>query len=363
MATGTASSASGSRRAAGSELPEPGLRGARLGRARGPWLAVTLVGVICATGTLGYSLIEGWDPWDALYMTVTTITTVGFREVHPLSRAGQVFTVGLILAGVGTAFYTFTLLAAVVVDGGLHARLERRRRVRMIDDLKDHFIVCGYGRIGAVIVEELRRQHVPYVVIERDPDRVHAVMESGGLAVEADASREDVLTRLHIDRARGFIAAVGTDAENVYAVITARVLRPDLYIVGRAETEDAERKLLRAGANRVVSPYRIGGRELAQTALRPAVVDFLHLATGAGSLELATEQVTIGGASPLAGKSIIDANIRQRYGLIVVGIQRSGGGMEFNPPGDAVMRAGDQLVVLGRTDGLRELEAAAQPAG
>jgi voltage-gated potassium channel len=329
------------------------------GRLRGPWLAVALFVAVCAYGTAGYVLIEGWAAWDAFYMTAITITTVGYREVHPMGRAGEVFTTTVLLAGVGTFFYTFTLLATVVVDGGIHARLVRRRRQHMLDDLTDHFIVCGYGRIGAIIVEELRRQHVPYVVIERDRDRVQAVMELGGLAVEADASSEEVLVRLGIARARGFIAAVGTDAENVYAVLTARVLRPDLYIIGRAETEDAERKLLRAGANRVVSPYRIGARELAQTALRPAVVDFFQLATRSGNLELAIEQVAIGGGSPLAGRSIIEVNVRQRYGLIVVGIQRTTGKMEFNPPGDAVMHAGDQLVVLGRTDGLRELEAAA----
>jgi len=341
----------------GAGLPAPPGRASRL---RGPWLAAALFVAVCAYGTAGYALIEGWSAWDAFYMTAITITTVGYREVHPLSRAGEVFTSSVLLAGVGTFFYTFTLLATLVVDGGLHARLARRRRQRMLDDLTDHFIVCGYGRIGAIIVEELRRQHVPYVVIERDRDRVMAVMEAGGLAVEADASSEEVLTRLGIARARGFIAAVGTDAENVYAVLTARVLRPDLYIVGRAETEDAERKLLRAGANRVVSPYRIGARELAQTALRPAVVDFFQLATRAGNLELAIEQVAIGGGSPLAGRSIIDVNVRQRYGLIVVGIQRTSGRMEFNPPGDAVMHAGDQLVVLGRADGLRDFETAAQ---
>jgi voltage-gated potassium channel len=359
MATGTANSASASPPAGGSPLRDAARKGDWFSRVRGPWLAVAVFVGVCAYGTAGYVLIEGWHPWDAFYMTVTTITTVGYKEVHPLSRAGEVFTASVIFAGVGTAFYTFTLLAAVVVDGGLHARLARRRRQRMLDDLTDHFIVCGYGRIGAIVVEELRRQQVPYVVIERDHTRVLAVIEAGGLAVEADASSEEVLTRLGIARARGFIAAVGTDAENVYAVLTARVLRPDLYIIGRAETEDAERKLKRAGANRVVSPYRIGARELAQTALRPAVVDFFQLATRSGNLELAIEQVAIGDGSPLGGRSIIDANIRQRYGLIVVGIQRKHGKMEFNPPGDAVMHAGDQLVVLGRADGLRDLEAAA----
>jgi len=337
-------------------------KGDWISRVRGPWLAVALLLAVLAGGSLGYALIEGWSLWDGFYMTVTTITTVGFKEVHPLSRAGEVFTVGVIVAGVGTAFYTFTLLASLVVEGGLHQRLERRRRQRMLEQLRDHFIVCGYGRIGATIVEELRRQDVPFVVIERDPERVHEVIERHGLAVLADASSEDVLKRVGIDRARGLIAAVGTDAENVYAVMTARDLRPDLYIVGRAETEDAERKLLRAGANRVVSPYRIGARELAQTALRPAVVDFFELATRSGNLELAIEQVTIADHSGLVGKTIMETNMRQRFGLIVVGNQRRTGRMEFNPAADAVIQAGDQLVVLGRTDGLRELEAAAVQA-
>ena len=325
-------------------------------RVRGPWLAVALLSFVLGAGSLGYAVIEGWSLWDGFYMTVTTITTVGFQEVHPLSRAGQVFTVGVIAAGVGTAFYTFTLLASLVVEGGLHQRLARRRRLRMLDLLHDHFIVCGYGRIGSVIVSEFRRQNVPYVVIERDPERVHEIIELGGLAVLADASSEDVLRRVNIDRARGLIAAVGTDAENVYAVLTARDLRPDLYIIGRAETEDAERKLLRAGANRVVAPYRIGARDLAQTALRPAVVDFFEVAMRSGNLELAIEQVTIADSSGLVGRSIMEANVRQRFGLIVVGIQRRSGGMEFNTPGEAVMHAGDQLVVLGRTEGLRRLE-------
>jgi len=267
------------------------------------------------------------------------------------------------VAGVGTAFYTFTQLLTTVVEGGAGQRFERWRRRRMLDDLQDHFIVCGFGRIGSVIVDEFRRQHVPYVVIERDPERVQAVLDLGGLAVEADASREDVLKQVGIERARGLIAAVGTDAENVYAVLTARVLKPDLYIIGRAETEDAERKLKRAGADRVVSPYRIGARELAQTALRPAVVDFFELATRAGNLELAIEQVDLAPGSPLSDRTIIEANVRQRYGVIVIGIQHRGGRMEFNPPGDARMLAGDQLVVLGRVDGLRELEAAAGGSG
>jgi voltage-gated potassium channel len=325
----------------------------------GPGLAVGLLLLVTAGGTAGYIVIEGWSAWDSLYMTVITVTTVGYRELHPLSRSGEAFTMLLLVGGVGTALYTFTLLATVVVEGGLHLRLEQRRTRRMIDSLEDHFIVCGYGRIGSVIAEEFRREGTRFVVVERDPDRVHAVIAAGMLAVEADASREEVLRRLGIDRARGLIAAVGTDAENVYAILTARVLAPNLFIVARAETEDAERKLLRAGASRVLAPYQIGAVQMAQTALRPAVVDFVQLATSSGNLELAMEQIKIAPGSELSERSLVDANLRQRFSVIVVGIQRSGAQMEFNPSATAVMRTGDELVVLGRPASLKDLERAA----
>jgi voltage-gated potassium channel len=324
-------------------------------RAQGPVVAVLLLASAIAGGTIGYMVIEGWSAWDAFYMTMITVTTVGYREVHDLSRAGQVFTVVLLLGGVGAALYTFTLLATVVVEGGLPKRLQRRRHRRMIETVKDHFIICGYGRIGRIVAREFQRQKVPLVVIERDPQRLQAAMEDGALAVEADASREDVLKRVGIDRARGLIAAVGTDAENVYAVLSARVLRPDLFIVGRAETEDGHVKLKRAGADRVLSPYQIGAAQMAQTALRPAVVDFVDLATGTDNLELSMEEVAIGPRSALADQTLLEANLRQRFGVIVVGIQRDTGHMEFNPAPDSTIHAGDKLVVLGQTDSLKQL--------
>src|SRR5262245_7185990 len=292
-------------------------------------------------------------------MTAITVTTVGYREGHTLSRAGEACAVVLLVAGVGTAFYAFTLIATIVVEGGLARRLRRHRVHRMIDELDQHFIVCGFGRIGSVIAGEFVQQGIPFVVVDRDAERVREALELGMLAVEADASREDVLKRLHIDRARGLVAAVGTDAENVYTILTARVLAPGLFIVGRAETEDAELKLRRAGADRVVSPYAIGAQQMAQTALRPAVVDFVKLALEAGNLELSMEQIRVSRASTLTAKSLVEANLRQRFGVIVVAIQRSAGRMEFNPSPDAVMQEGDQLVVLGRPDSLRELSHAA----
>jgi len=323
-------------------------------RAQGPGFAVALLVSVIAIGTLGFMLTEGRGAWDAFYTTVLALTTV--EAPKDLSRPGQRFTVVLLLGGVGAALYTFTLLATVVVEGGLPKRLQRRRHERMLESIKDHFIICGYGRIGSIVARQFTRQGVPFVVVERSPERLQAAIEDGALGVEADASREDVLTRVGIARARGLIAAVGTDAENVYAVLSARVMRPDLFIVGRAETEDATQKLKRAGADRVISPYHIGATHMVQTALRPAVVDFVHLATSSERLDLSMEQVHIDNDSALANHSIVDAGIRQRFGVIVVGIKRAGGSMEFNPEPEAVMRPGDELVVLGKTESVKALE-------
>ncbi len=314
---------------------------------------------VTAGGTLGYMLIEGWSAWDAFYMTIISVTTVGYREVHAMSWAGEAWTALVLVSGVSTLFYTGTLVVSLVVEGGLHRKLDSRRFNRMLDDLTQHFIICGYGRIGGVIADEFRRQRVPFVVIDRNPDRVHDVIMAGGLAVEADASREEVLKRVGIDRARGLIAAVGTDAENVYTVLTARGLQPGLFIVARVENEDAEAKVRRAGADRVISPYHLGGIQMAATALRPAVVDFMRLATSSERLDLAAEQVNVGADASFANMTIRDANLRQAFGVIVVAIKRQAGHMEFNPDPEVRILAGDQLVVLGHPDQLKALDSAA----
>jgi len=331
----------------------PIAKGERGFRTQGPVFPVALLVSVVVFGTVGYALIERWSVWQAFYVTVLGITTV---DVPPMSRGGQVFTVFLLVAGVGATLYTFTLLATVVVEGGLPKRLQRRREARMLETITDHFIICGYGRIGSIVAEQFRRQQIPYVVVERDAERVQLALEQGALGVEADASREEVLKRVGIDRARGLVAVVGTDAENVYTVLSARVMRPNLFIISRAETDDATQKLKRAGADRVISPYQIGGMQIAQTALRPAVVDFVALATSADNLELAMEEITIADKSPFSNLSIVDANLRQRYGVIVIGIQRHDRRMEFNPEPDTRIEPGDKLVVLGRPDSLKRLE-------
>jgi voltage-gated potassium channel len=325
----------------------------------GPTTAIALLVSVIVGGTVGYVLVEGWSVWDAFYMTVITVTTVGYKEVHDLSPAGQAFTVVLLLGGVGTVLYTFTFLATAIVEGGLPKRLQRRRLYHMLENIRDHFIVCGYGRIGAIVTDQFQRQGIRFVIVERDTTRARAALSLGMLVVEADATREDVLREAGIDRARGLIAAVGTDAENVYTVLSARVLNPNLFIVGRAEGEDSVLKLERAGANRVISPYQIGAMQMAQTALRPTVVDFVALATNAENFELSMEEITIGKGSPLAGQSIVNANLRHRFGVVVVAIQRNDRRMEFNPEPDATMVEGDKLVVLGRPESLKSLEVEA----
>jgi voltage-gated potassium channel len=324
------------------------------------WPPLGLLAAVIASGTLGYVVIEGWSAWDAFYMTVTTVATVGYREVNPLSRAGQVFTVGLVVGGVGAALYAFSAITAFVIEGGWRRYLDERRYTRMIDSLSDHYVLCGYGRIGSIIAREFQRQKVPFLIVDRNPDLVGRASAAGYLTIEGDASQDDTLRRARIDQARGLVAAVGTDAENVYSVLTARVLNPGLFVIARAESEDSIAKLRRAGADRVISPYQIGAVQMAQTALRPAVVDFVEIATSSDNLELSMEQVKINRRSSLDGHSLADAGLRQRFGVIVVGIQRSGGRMEFNPSPDTVMTADDQLVVLGNAGNLKELERAAR---
>jgi len=347
--------------------PGTGRSGVALRRRTVWWMGWRLVALLIAAvivvGTAGYMLIEGWNLADAFYMTAITITTAGYLEVHPMSTVGRLFTVFVLFTGVGSFFYAFTMFMSLIAGGTLLDRLERKRHARMLESLNEHFILCGFGRMGEIIAREFARQGVPFVVIERNADRMHLAMDLGYNAVEADASNEEVLRRVGIDRARGFVAAVSTDAENVYAVLSARLLKPDLFIIGRAESDDARTKLKRAGADRVISPYHLGGLQLAQTALRPAVVDFVQLATSSENMDLNLEQVHIAAGSSLDGCSLVAAGLRQRFGVVVVGIRRADGKMDFNPEPETEMHAGDDLVVLGRGESLRRLEEAAGVGG
>jgi voltage-gated potassium channel len=314
--------------------------------------------VLILAGTLGYYLIEpGYSLFDALYMTVITLTTVGYEEVHhPLSRHGRIFTMALLLIGVFAFFYTITELLRSVISGEVRDLLGRQRMERSLAGLSNHMIICGYGRMGRHICEEFSRQGLPFVVIDRDPQLLQDFNVPHGIALPGDATSDEVLKRAGVERARALVTVAASDADNLFITLSARLLNDKLYIVARAEGELAEEKLLRAGANRVVAPYAIGGTKMAMAVLRPAVVDFIELATRTEHLDLQIEETLIRAGSKLDGVGLHDSGLRQELGVIVVAIKKANGHLVANPPGDAVMSPGDTLITLGPRKGLDRVE-------
>jgi voltage-gated potassium channel len=321
-------------------------------------LAGGLILFTIAFGTTGYMAIEGWDFLDALYMTVTTLTTVGYREVHELSTYGIIFTLILILFGVGTVLYALSTGAKVILEGELHELFGRKRLEKKIKNEKNHYIVCGYGRMGKIICKKLREEDAPFVVIEKNPEMGR--QGDSLLILTGDATSDDILIAAGIERARGLISVLPTDAENLYVILSARGLNPSLLIVARASEEGSESKLLRAGADRVVSPYSIGGIRIAHTVLKPAVVDFIEFATKSGNIELRMEEISIPEGSALAGQSLDHCGIGRELGIIIVGIKRISGEMKFNPTFRTTINAGDTLIALGEISKLRILEEMAR---
>ena len=319
-------------------------------------LSAALLAFIFAGGTLGYRLIEGADWWAAFYMTVITLTTVGYGEVFPLSRAGEVFTVVLLLAGLGLILLVATEVARVVLAGELRQILGQARRSRMIDRLEGHEIVCGWGRMGQAVADELRRGARPFVVVERNPEKVRRLQEQDLSVVAGDATSEAVLRGAGIARARGLVACLNDDAHNVYTVLTARALNPALFIVARATEEGAEARILQAGANRAVNPYQLGGLRLAHLLLKPAVVDFLDVSLGPSGNELQLEQVAVPAASPASGRTLAELDLRRSTGIAVAAVRR-GESLFPNPEASLRLEAGDVLVVLGTPPQLERFES------
>ena len=319
------------------------------------FLALALIIIVIAFGTAGYQLIEGWNFLDALYMTIITLTTVGYREVHELSSRGMIFTIVLLMVGVGTFLYALSAGAKIILEGELQELFGRKRLEKKIKELKGHYIVCGYGRMGKIICRELKAKNVPFVAIERNGDFLNNRLDDF-LGISGDATNDDILREAGIERAKGLISVLPNDALNLYVVLSARELNPDLHIVARAGEEGSENKLLRAGADKVVSPYHIGGLRIAHTILRPAVVDFIEFATKTGNLELQMEEVTIPEGSRMADKSLDQCGIGRELGIIIVGIKRHTGEMRFNPTSRSTIKAGDTLIALGEISKLKVLE-------
>lgn len=319
--------------------------------------AIVLVALI---GMVGFHYIEGWPWFDGLYMVVTTLTTIGYQEVHPLSPAGRMFNVGIIVAGVALVFLALGTLTQALLEFELQSFFGRRRMEREIGRLSGHYIICGAGRVGRSAARELARKPVPFVILEHNDARAQRFASGDWLVHVGDATQEQTLRDVRIDQAQGLVAATTTDATNLYIVLTARSLNPRLKIIARASEEDAEKHLLTAGADSVVSPYLFAGQRIAQSFLRPHVVSFLDTATTHLGLDLEIGEIPVGRGSKFAGKTIESSRIRQERGVIVLAIKREEG-MHFNPSSDDLIQVGDYLIAMGEPAQLRQIEQMASP--
>jgi voltage-gated potassium channel len=315
-----------------------------------------IIGVVFLAGTAGYIWIEKWSVLDALYMTAITITTVGFEEVQPLSRAGRVFTILLILTSVGLVAYALATFSQYLLTPGVMDQLRRNRMSRKINQLENHCIICGFGTLGSVVANTLSQNQEDVVVIEPEAATAEKARQDGLLVIEGNATSDEMLQQAGIECARAVIACARSDADNLFIVFSSKVLNPELFIVSRARTSDAEEKLLHAGANKVISPTRLGGRHMANLAMRPRVMEFLEFVTVPGDLELALEELTVNPNSELIGKSIAEANIRQRTGATLVSIHRGPENKTLSLDGSIRFEEGDGLIALGTFDQLASLE-------
>jgi voltage-gated potassium channel len=316
--------------------------------------ALLALAIAIILGTLGFSLMEGWSLGDSLYVTVQTVTTVGYGDLTPKTIRGRAFAVFFMLAGVGTVAYALSSTVQMVVQSELVATFGERRRSREMNKLRDHFIICGAGRVGNHVVRGIEAAGKQFVVIESDEKIAADLIERGAHVLVRDATLEETLREAGVERALGLVASLPNDADNVYVVLTARDLNRDLHIVARAVEEQAESKLLRAGANRVIAPTIIGGHRMAVALMKPHVHDFIDSIT-AQDLDLNMEQVQVEPASSLVGRKLRYTNLRAELDVAVIAIRRRNGEMLFNPTGDAIIESGDMLIAIGRTESLKRL--------
>jgi voltage-gated potassium channel len=319
--------------------------------------ALALPVLVIVGGTFGYMIVEGWGFLDALYMTVLTISTVGYGEVHPLSVTGKFLSILIILLGVGSMGFAVGTAGRLMLENRIKAVLGRRF-MKSIQKLQNHYIVCGFGRMGRIICEELAEKGISLVVLENDDEVLEEIERLGYPYMKADATSDEELLAAGIDRAVGLVSVVTDDAQNVFIVLTARGLNPKLKIVARSAAEETIKKLVRAGANKVVSPYFLGGHRIAQAIMRPTVLDFLENIIQNKEMDLVLEEMRIAPRSKLVGTTLATSGLRKDYNIIILAIKSATGSMNFNPPFNSEIKAGDILVILGRGADLEKLDMA-----
>ncbi|MBU2622942.1 MAG: potassium channel protein [Proteobacteria bacterium] len=325
-------------------------------------LSLLLTLLVSIIGTTGYMMIEGWDLLDSMYMTIITLTTVGYGEVHSVSRAGRIFTMLLVFFGVGFCLYIAGAMVQFMVEGRIRDILGRRNLDKKIGRLKNHYIVCGYGRIGKMLCKNLMiKKDFDLIVIENNKDLIPVMEEDGVLYLPSDAGDEENLIKAGIKTAKGLVAVLATDADNVFLVLSARQLNPHLFITARASRNESKSKLLAAGANNVVSPYDIGAISMAQRILRPTVTSFLDLAFAEQRKDIKMEEIPVSSSSGIINIMLKDSGIRQKYNLIIIAIKKQDGNMLFNPSFETKIQAGDTVIAVGEDANLQKLEKILQP--
>ena len=321
-------------------------------------ISLILFIIVLLSGTAGYYFIEGWKVFDSLYMTVITLSTVGFHEVEPLSKAGKAFTIGLIFFSLGVVAFAVNYGLKAIFEGEIQDVFGRRKLKKTLESLQNHYIVCGYGRMGKVICKELKHKGIQSVIVEKEHQDLD--VDDDAIIIYGDATRDDLLKSVGIERAKGLISVLDSDAQNLYVVLSARGLNKKLFIVARANEEGADYKLTRAGADKVVSPYHIGGIRIAHTILKPTVVDFLELTAKAGNMEIQIEEVVVEEASGLAGKTIKDADIRAKNWVVIVALKKKNGKILFNPRAHTMIEVGDKVAVIGEPEHFSQFEKMAR---
>jgi voltage-gated potassium channel len=318
-------------------------------------VALIIIVALILAGTMGFHFLEGWSLLESFYVTIMTLTTVGYGDFAPRSSMGMLFTVVLVSFGVGTMLYTVVLMAQTMVEGRLINLLGKGKMEKTVEKMSNHHIICGCGRIGMLIARELAEGKVPFVVVDNNPEVIQRVQEEGFVFFRGDATHDKSLIGAGIKRAKGVVCVLPSDAQNLYVILTAKELNPKVWILSRAEEEASESRLLRAGADRVMSPYTLGGSRMAMAILRPAMLDFIEITTRRQSLELRMDELPICEGSPLIGKSLEESEIRQRYGLIIVAVKKDSGKMIFNPVAGYIIQNGDKLIALGEEENVSKL--------